>query len=289
MTTSAQGTVPKSGQKPGDSPRRRFAPVKVAVNGVEIPASTIAQEAQNHPSGDPDAAWNQAVRALAIRELLRQEAERLDIAAEPLTDEDGRRESAEEAAQRALLERELVLPVPDEESCRRYYRQNEARFRSAALYEAAHILFAANSRDKAAYAGAVEKARAAIAELKGHPGRFAEIAKALSDCPSSTVGGSLGQIGPGDTTPAFEAALIRLEPGETTTEPVETPYGAHVIRLDRRIDGRTVPFEAVREKIADYLAEAVWRRAASQYVSILAGRASITGVDLGASETPLVQ
>ena len=50
-----------------------------------------------------------------------------------------------------------------------------------------------------------------------------------------------------------------------------------------------MPFEAVREKIADYLAESVWRRAAAQYVSILAGRASITGVDLGASATPLVQ
>ncbi len=279
----------KSDQKPGGSPRRRFAPVKVTVNGVEIPASAIAREAQNHPSGDPDIAWNQAVRALAIRELLRQEAERLDIVAEPLTDEEGRRETAEEAAQRVLLERELVLPVPDEESYRRYYRQNEARFRSPALYEAAHILFAADSRDTAAYAGAVEKARAAIAELQAAPDRFSEIAKGLSDCPSGAVGGSLGQIGPGDTTPAFEAALIHLEPGETTEEPVETPYGAHVIRLDRRIDGRTVPFEAVREKIADYLAESVWRRAAAQYVSILAGRASITGVDLGASATPLVQ
>ena len=285
MTITEQNSAPK----PGASPRRRFAPVKVTVNGVEIAASAIAQEAQNHPSGDPDMAWNQAVRALAIRELLRQEAERLDIVAEPLTDEDGRRETAEEAAQRVLLERELVLPVPDEESYRRYYRQNEARFRSPALYEAAHILFAADSRDKAAYAGAVEKARAAIAELKGQPKRFADIAKGLSDCPSGAVGGSLGQIGPGDTTPAFEAALTRLEPGETTEEPVETPYGAHVIRLDRRIDGRTVPYEAVREKIADYLAESVWRRAAAQYVSILAGRASITGVDLGASATPLVQ
>ena len=279
----------KPAPKPGAAPRRRFAPVTVSVNGVEIPASAIAREAQNHPSDDPDAAWNQAVRALAIRELLRQEAERQGIAAEPLTDDEGRRETEQEAAQRMLLEGALSLPAPDEESCLRYYRQNQARFRSPALYEAAHILFAADRRDKAAFAGAVERARGAIAELRSDPARFADMAKALSDCPSGQVGGSLGQIGPGDTTPAFEAALTRLEPGEMSAEPVETPYGAHVIRLDRRIEGRTVPFEAVREKIADYLTEAVWRRAAAQYVSILAGEAEIAGVDLGASATPLVQ
>lgn len=285
MSMFEQKTAPKT----ATAPRRRFAPVTVSVNGVEITAAAIAREAQNHPSDDPDMAWNQAVRALTIRELLRQEAERQGIVAEPLTDDEGRRETVEEAAQRMLLEGALSLPVPDEESCLRYYRQNQARFRSPALYEAAHILFAADRRDKAAFAGAVEKARAAIAELRSDPARFADMAKALSDCPSGQVGGSLGQIGPGDTTPAFEAALTRLEPGGMSAEPVETPYGAHVIRLDRCIEGRTVPFEAVREKIADYLAEAVWRRAAAQYVSILAGQSEITGVDLGASATPLVQ
>ncbi|RKQ72336.1 peptidylprolyl isomerase [Oceanibaculum indicum] len=279
----------KPAPKPGAALRRRFAPVTVSVNGVEITAAAIAQEAQNHPSEDPDTAWNQAVRALAIRELLSQEAARQGIVAEPLTDDEGRRETEQEAAQRMLLEGALSLPVPDEESCLRYYRQNQARFRSPALYEAAHILFAADRRDKAAFAGALERARSAIAELRSDPARFADMAKALSDCPSGQVGGSLGQIGPGDTTPAFEAALTRLEPGGMSAEPVETPYGAHVIRLDHCIEGRTVPFEAVREKIADYLAEAVWRRAAAQYVSILAGQAEITGVDLGASATPLVQ
>ncbi|MCH2394683.1 MAG: peptidylprolyl isomerase [Oceanibaculum sp.] len=282
---SEQKTTPK----PGTAPRRRFAPVTVSVNGVEITAAAIAREAQNHPSDDPDMAWNQAVRALTIRELLSQEAARQGIVAEPLTDDEGRRETVEEAAQRMLLEGALSLPVPDEESCLRYYRQNQARFRSPALYEAAHILFTADRRDKAAFAGALERARGAIAELRSDPARFADMAKALSDCPSGQVGGSLGQIGPGDTTPAFEAALTRLEPGGMSAEPVETPYGAHVIRLDRCIEGRTFPFEAVREKIADYLAEAVWRRAAAQYVSILAGQAEITGVDLGASATPLVQ
>ena len=71
--------------------------------------------------------------------------------------------------------------------------------------------------------------------------------------------------------------------------PVETRYGFHVIRLQRRIDGRELPFESVRDKIAAYLADAVQRRALAQYVAILAGSADITGVDFGATRSPLVQ
>jgi len=70
---------------------------------------------------------------------------------------------------------------------------------------------------------------------------------------------------------------------------VETPYGVHVIRLDRRVNGQTLPFEAVRKRIASHLKSSVWRRAAAQYISLLAGRATITGFDFGGAETPLVQ
>jgi len=45
----------------------------------------------------------------------------------------------------------------------------------------------------------------------------------------------------------------------------------------------------VRQRIAEYLDEAVHRRALQQYVSILAGRATVTGVDLAAAHGPLVQ
>jgi peptidyl-prolyl cis-trans isomerase C len=62
----------------------------------------------------------------------------------------------------------------------------------------------------------------------------------------------------------------------------------HVVRLDRRIDGRDLPFELVRERIAEYLDEAVRHRALSQYVSVLAGSARVTGIDLAGSG-PLVQ
>ncbi|MFN3500265.1 MAG: hypothetical protein ACK40A_17875, partial [Pannonibacter indicus] len=58
------------------------APV-ITVNGTVIPASRIAAEAQNHPaaSGRPGDAWRAAARALAIRQLLLDEALRRGVAA----------------------------------------------------------------------------------------------------------------------------------------------------------------------------------------------------------------
>ena len=41
---------------------------------------------------------------------------------------------------RALIEREVVTPEPDEAACLRFYERNRQRFRSGDLYEAAHIL-----------------------------------------------------------------------------------------------------------------------------------------------------
>ncbi|WP_319799944.1 peptidylprolyl isomerase [Mesorhizobium sp. PAMC28654] len=114
------------------------------------------------------------------------------------------------------------------------------------------------------------------------------MAKDCSDCPSGAIGGSLGQIGPGDTTPEFEAALIDLVPGDISP-PVETRYGVHLIRLTRRIDGRQLPFEVVRDRIAAYLTEHVNRQATAQYVSLLVGQADIRGIDIDGSSSPLVQ
>jgi peptidyl-prolyl cis-trans isomerase C len=124
--------------------------------------------------------------------------------------------------------------------------------------------------------------------LAAHPDRFAALARGHSDCPSADSGGDLGQLGPGDTTPEFEAALRALAPG-AVSPPVETRYGIHLIRLRRSAEGRLLPFEAVRDRIAAYLDEHVRRHAAAQYVALLVGRAKITGVSLAGAASPLVQ
>jgi peptidyl-prolyl cis-trans isomerase C len=252
----------------------------VTVDGVTIPHDAIAREAQNHPARTPLAAWTAAARALVVRELLLQAARRSGLEPQPATDAEGRRETEEEALIRGLVDSQVEVPAPDEDSCRRYYENNRARFRSADIHEASHILLAARCDDEAAFAAARDRALMLIAYLAREPHRFAEIARAHSDCPSAAAGGNLGQLTKGATTPPFEQALAQLEPGEITKQPVETRYGLHIIRLDRRIPGALLPFEAVRERIAEYLAQRAHRIAVAQFVARLAARAEVTGVDL---------
>jgi hypothetical protein len=104
--------------------------VEVSVNGVVIPREMIAQEVQHHSASRPLEAWLSAARALVVRELLLQEARRIGLAATPLSDEHGRRETEEDAQIRGLIEREITTPEPDEDSCRRYYEQRKRRSRS---------------------------------------------------------------------------------------------------------------------------------------------------------------
>ena len=266
----------------------RVAMPPVTVNGVTISRKAIAAEVQNFPARNPGEGWRMATRALVIREVLRQEARRLDVCIEQKTDPDGRRETAEDAQVRGLIEREVRIPQADEETLRRFYDKNRGRFVAPPLYEADHILIAARRDDDEAFATARERASSLGAILATAPERFAGLARDWSDCPSASLGGSLGQIGPGDTTAEFEAALVDLVPGEISA-PVETRYGVHLIRLTRRIDGRQLPFEAVREHIASYLLEHVQRRATAQYLSLLIGRADISGVAIDGSASPLVQ
>jgi peptidyl-prolyl cis-trans isomerase C len=282
------GKSPPAGGAKTPRPAEPLATPEVSVNGVVIASKAIAAEVQNFPSRNPGEGWLAAARALVIRELLLQEARQLDIAAERKTDADSREETVDDALVRGLIEREVRVPVADEATSRRFYENNLRRFATPPLYEVDHILVGARRDDSASFAAARERAASIAAVLATEPDQFAELARAWSACPSATVGGSLGQIAPGDTTEEFEAALVSLAPGEISS-PVETRYGVHIIRLNRRIEGRTLPFEAVRERIESYLDDHVRRQATAQYIALLIGRADVRGIPLEGANSPLVQ
>src|SRR5581483_8286312 len=136
-----------------------------------------------------------------------------------------------------------------------------------------------------AKAKAADLARRVVAD----PAALGPLAREHSDCPSKANDGHLGQIGRGSLVPELESYIFAMKAGETCPVPVPSRYGWHVVRVLERADGRELPYESVRAKIADYLAEASWRRAVSQYISLLAGRAAIEGVVLRAAASPLVQ
>ena len=78
-------------------------PITVSVNGISIARDAIQREMQHHPASKPIAAWQQAARALVIRELLLQRAKHLGLTPEPMSEETGRRETDEEALMRAVV------------------------------------------------------------------------------------------------------------------------------------------------------------------------------------------
>ncbi|MCB1494359.1 MAG: peptidylprolyl isomerase [Bauldia sp.] len=269
-------------------PRQKQAsrgPTIVSVNGSVIPNSDIVREIQYHPAATPTESWRLAAEAMVLRVLLLDEARREGIVASPLADDRGRRETEDEALIRVLLEQAVHIPSPTEAELRRYYDANVAKFRAAELVEARHILVAARADDAAGYAAAQERAEALAETLATEPDRFAELARDYSDCASSGEGGFLGQLTPRETTPEFAAAIAGMNDGETTRHPVKTRYGFHLIRLERRIAARTLPFEAVAGRIAEYLTERAERTATAQYMARLVERADITGITMAGADS----
>lgn len=258
--------------------------IPVTVNGVEIAAAAIHAEMQHHPASSVAEAQAAATRALVVRELLEQEARRLAIVDSPDKDE-----TVEEARIRRLIEHEVRVPEPDDETCRRYYANNRQRFRTPDRFEARHILLAAAPDDLDARAAARTRATELLAELTDHPGRFALLAAQNSACPSATDGGHLGEVTRGSTVPEFETFLMSLEDGETCAQPVETRYGFHIVQLIRRHPGEVLQYEAIRAQIAAFLTDSSRQNALRQYLTVLAGRATITGAAIGQADSPLVQ
>ncbi len=270
-------------------PKARPVLGAISVNGVAIAESEILAEAQNHPAENPGAALLAAARALAVRELLLQRAREGQIAVSPETDPEGRSETDEDAAIRRLIEEEVSVPSATAEECLRFYENNRAKFRSEPIFEASHILIAADPADEQARAAARSDAERLAAVLAEHPGEFETMARTHSACPSAAQGGNLGQLTRGSTVAEFERALARMAEGEITPRPVESRFGYHIIRLERRIDGEQLPFDFVQQRIAGWLEASTWSKAVSQYIAILAADATITGIDLLGADGPLVQ
>jgi len=77
---------------------------------------------------------------------------------------------------------------------------------------------------------------------------FAELAKEKSTGPSGPAGGTLGWFGPGMMVPAFETAVAELEVG-AVSEPVETQFGWHVIKLDEKRQKEAPTLDEVKDEL----------------------------------------
>lgn len=254
----------------------------IVVNGTVIPSAVIAAETQNHhaPPGKPGLAWRKAARALAVRALLLAEARRRGLVAAPCSVGPGRVETEPEALIRALLDEAIQVAPPDDARVRAEWERAPERFRAPPLWEASHILCACAAGEHPGADAARLRAEALLGTLRKHPRRFAECAARDSDCGSKSSGGALGQLGPGDTVPEFEAVLRQLAEGEMTPAPVRTRYGWHIIRLDAFAEGMVLPFRSARAQLSQAMEKAAWAKAARAFVGRLVSDAEIAGVDM---------
>jgi len=237
----------------------------------------------------------ECLRQMGCSELLRQAAQQAGL----LTTDDMpmtggvQSEDATQAIE-ALLDIELKVPEPSDEACARYYAAHEARYRTDAQVHARHILFAVTPGvDVVALRN---RAEGVMLEVRCHDrddaraaAAFAEAAAQWSNCPSSAEGGELGWLGPQDCAPEFGRELFGLNDIGVLPRLVHSRFGFHVVEVLERKSGTPRPFATVREAVRLALKQQTWATALRQYLTLLAGQASLVGVALESSSSPLVQ
>jgi peptidyl-prolyl cis-trans isomerase C len=254
----------------------------ISVNDWLISQDDICREMQYHQADTQESARYAAAEALVIRELLKQRAECAGINIQ----NDGKYD--EEATFSALIEAEVEVPECAEEECKRYFDNNPQRFRSEAIIEARHILLALPAADIDARIAVKKTAIALIGKLLVTAELFDDMVKEHSACPSRKTGGSLGQLSKGSTAEEFERQVFALQQGLCHV-PIETRFGFHIVIVDRKIEGRPLPLDLVKDEIRNYLQHQVKQRALRNYLQQLMADASISGIALDNANSAHIQ
>lgn len=127
-------------------------------------------------------------------------------------------------------------------------------------YKAAHILV----EDEA-------KAKDLLAKL-AEGADFAQLAKEHSTDPGSKdQGGDLGWFEASMMVPEFAQAVTELEPGKTSSAPVKTQFGWHIIKLEEKRQVPPPAFEAVKPQLGNMLRQ----KAVEQFVKDVRAQAKV--------------
>ena len=212
------------------------------VNGVAIPqaqADLFMQEQAQR--GAPD---NAEVRAAVREELIRREVIAQEARKKGI-DKTPRFQTAMQMMQRSALvgayleDYVKAHPIPEAE-VKKAYNDITAKA-SKKEYKARHVLVEKE-----------DEAKAIITKLKGGA-KFADLAKDSKDTGSKDNGGELGWNSPDAYVKPFGEALVKLDKGKYTSEPVKTDFGYHVIMLDDTRDATPPPYEQVKGNIQQRL------------------------------------
>ncbi|WP_299877389.1 peptidylprolyl isomerase [uncultured Sulfitobacter sp.] len=134
-----------------------------------------------------------------------------------------------------VIERNMASPL-SEDDVQAAYDEQYANAEAGEEYNASHILVE------------TEEAAIALKEELDSGADFAALAREKSTGPSGPGGGSLGWFGKGMMVPSFEAAVVAMEPG-AVSDPVQTQFGWHVIKLNETRKTEAPSLESVREEL----------------------------------------
>ena len=130
--------------------------------------------------------------------------------------------------------------VTDDE-IKKFYEENPDQFEGGMNFNASHILVDTE-----------EEAAEIRAKIESGEIAFADAAKTYSSCPSKAQGGDLGDFTTGQMVPEFENACAAMEEGELSA-PVQTQFGWHIIRLNKKEEGGKLSLNDVKEEIRQAL------------------------------------
>ncbi|MDA7418043.1 peptidylprolyl isomerase [Xenophilus arseniciresistens] len=209
------------------------------VNGKAVPKARMEQLAQQlAAAGRPvtPEMQDQLREEVVMREVFMQEAQKRGL------DASDDYKAQMELARQAVLIRQLfedyrkTNPVTDAELKKAYDSLAEAN--SGNEYKVRHILVETE-----------DQAKKVIADL-GKGAKFEDLAKKLSKDPGSGAnGGDLDWTSPANLVPEFSGAMVKLKKGETSSAPVKSSFGWHVIRLDDTRKMEFPPLEQIKPEL----------------------------------------
>ncbi len=132
------------------------------------------------------------------------------------------------------------------------YEKNKEAYQISEQRQARHILLTIDENSSAATKAAqLEKAEEILARIRMGED-FAAMATTYSEDQTRTQGGDLGTFPRGRMVPEFDAAVFSMQP-DTVSEVITTPFGYHIIKLEKIMPAVTKPMEEVRGSIVDKL------------------------------------
>jgi peptidyl-prolyl cis-trans isomerase C len=131
---------------------------------------------------------------------------------------------------------------PTENQIRDAYQTATLSLKNVEEFNASHILIESENEAKE------------LVDLLKSGSNFSDLAKEKSTGPSAPSGGNLGWFGPGQMVPEFEAAVLVLEVADTS-QPVQTQFGWHIIKLNDRRKKQLPSIEELRPEIIQRLSQ----------------------------------